>query len=191
MAAVALTKTPENALISAAKTGDEKAIETLVLTYWPDAHRVAYLLLQDRGRAEDVAQEALLRVVRSLDAFEVGRPLRPWVCRIAANCAHDALRYARSRPQTVEDADAPLSAGDDDLADQIARAALSEPLQAALAALGEETREAVVLRHALDYSPEEIAEIAGVSPGTVRSRIHRGLIALRASLREDKETTDD
>jgi RNA polymerase sigma-70 factor (ECF subfamily) len=92
-------------------------------------------------------------------------------------------------PEPVEEAGVGLSAGDDDLADEIARNSLPEDLESALAGLRPEFRVAVVLRHLLDYGPEEIAHIVGVTPGTVRSRVHRGLVALRAALAEKQEAT--
>jgi RNA polymerase sigma-70 factor (ECF subfamily) len=180
-------RSSDRSLVTAARSGDREAIESLVTTYWPDAYRVAYLLLQDPHSAEDVAQDALLRAVRGLDGFDVSRPLRPWICRIAANRAHDVLRKAARDVPVSEEADVALAAGDDDLADEIARMALSSDLERALAALAPEARTAVVLRHLLDYSPEEIAEIVSVPAGTVRSRIHRGLLAMRMALTEGED----
>lgn len=177
--------------IRAAKAGDAKAIEALVIHYWPFSYRIAYLLLGDAETAEEVAQDSLLRAIRALDSFELGRPFEPWLGRISANCAHDARRRASRYPDQFDDDELGLSAGDDDLADEIARNSLSADLEQALAAINPDARAAVVMRHLLDYSPEEIAEIIGVSAGTVRSRIHRGLVALRLALSESKELTND
>jgi RNA polymerase sigma-70 factor (ECF subfamily) len=183
---------PEADLVRAAQAGDGKALEALVVRFWPAAHRIAYLLLQDREAAEDTAQDALLRAVRALGSFEIGRPLSPWINRIAANCAHDALRKRARQPALRgEGVEALQESVAEDLADEVARTALSAELEAGLARLNPDMREAVVLRHLLEYTPEEIAEIAGVPAGTVRTRIHRGLTALRATLAEPKEAALD
>src|SRR4051812_10992111 len=119
----------EMGLLRSAQAGDAKAIEALVLEFWPDAHRVAYLLLQDREAAEDVAQESLLRAVRALDTFELGRPFAPWLHRIAANCAHDALRKRIRHPELRgEGVEAHRDAEVESLADELARSALSAEL---------------------------------------------------------------
>jgi RNA polymerase sigma-70 factor (ECF subfamily) len=179
-------------LVRAAQTGDTKAIEALVIQFWPDAHRVASLLLQDREAAEDVAQEALLRAVRALDTFDLERPFAPWLRRIAANCAHDALRKRTSQPELRgEGVEARQEMEAEDLADELARVALPAELEIGLAALTPEMREAVVLRHLLDYTAEEIAEIADVPAATIRTRIHRGLKTLRATLTDEKEAAVD
>jgi RNA polymerase sigma-70 factor (ECF subfamily) len=181
--------TSDQGLVRAATNGDAAAIEGLVVEFWPFAYRIAYLLLGERESAEEVAQDALLRAVTALDSFQPGRPFEPWLGRIAANCAYDAHRRSRRIPEPVEDAEAGLTAGDDDLADEIARNSLPDELERALAALRPEFRVAVVLRHLLDYGPDEIAEIVGVGAGTVRTRIHRGLVALRTALAETQGTT--
>ena len=182
----------EASLIRSAKAGDAQAIEAVVVQFWPGAYRIAYLLLQDREAAEDIAQDALLRAVRALRTFDVERPFAPWLNRIAANCAHDALRARSRRPELLGvGVQARSDAEAEDLADEIAQYTFSAELQERLAELNPDMREAVVLRHLLDYAPEEIAEVVGVPAATVRTRIHRGLTALRAVLAEPKEEAVD
>lgn len=140
-------------------------------------------MLSDRGVAEEVAQDALLGAIQSIDTFDLNRPFLPWLHRIAANRAYDRLRYQRRRPElVVEHVNDGTGKSDDAIADAIARQAVSEELTEALAALDPEFRSAVVLRHLLDYEPQEIAEMIGVPAATVRTRIHRGLLRLRDAL---------
>src|SRR5690349_23793298 len=106
-------------------------------------------MLQNREAAEEAAQDALLRAVRALDSFELDRPFRPWLNRIAANCAHDTLRRRSREPELRGVGVDAQQGGDDDLADWIARTALSAELEAGLASLSADMREAVVLRHLL------------------------------------------
>jgi RNA polymerase sigma-70 factor (ECF subfamily) len=181
----------EAGLLRAVARGDAAAAHVLIARYWDDAYRVAFLLVHDQGAAEEIAQDALLRAVDSIGSFDLERPFRPWVQRIAANRAVDRLRYRGRRPELiVEQAD--LGEHDSDaVADAVAREALSDELLAALAILGPEFRMAVVLRHLLDYEPQEIAEIVGVPATTVRTRIHRGLLQLRDALSEEGARADE
>jgi RNA polymerase sigma-70 factor (ECF subfamily) len=182
---------PETSLLRAVAAGSATAAHDLVAHYWDDAYRVGFLLLHDRGAAEEVAQDALLGAVDSIGSFDLDRPFRPWLQRIAANKALDRLRHKARRPELiVEQADADDRVSDA-IADAIAREALSDELLAALAALGPEFRTAVVLRHLLDYEPQEIAEIVGVPAATVRTRIHRGLLQLRNALRTEEGARAD
>jgi RNA polymerase sigma-70 factor, ECF subfamily len=155
--------------------------------YWDDTYRIAFLLLSDRGVAEEVAQDVLLSAIQSIDTFDLNRPFLPWLQRIAANRAYDRLRSQRRRRElVVENLDACVGESDDVIADTIARQAVSEALTEALAALDPKFRSAAVLRHLLDYEPQEIAEIIGVPAATVRTRIHRGLLRLRDALTKNE-----
>lgn len=178
-------------LADAIEAGDEAAAEALVRAYWLDAFRVALYLTQDQGVAEDVAQESLLAAVRSISGFDRARPLRPWIERIAVNRSHDWLRRRRSRPELVVEMPPTNDPNADELADELAQGALPDELVGALGELDEDRRTAVVLRHLLDYRPSEIAAIVGASEGAVRSRIHRGLLQLRATLSDSRKEEHD
>jgi RNA polymerase sigma-70 factor (ECF subfamily) len=171
--------------------GDPVAANVLVARYWDDAYRVGFLLLHDQGAAEEIAQDALLSAVDSIGSFDPDRPFRPWLQRIAANRAVDRLRYRRRRPELIVQQAESGDLDSDAVGDAIARDALSDELLAALALLGPEFRTAVVLRHLLDYGPQEIAEIVGVPAATVRTRIHRGLLQLRDALTTEEGARAD
>jgi RNA polymerase sigma-70 factor, ECF subfamily len=181
----------ETSLLRAVAGGDPVAANVLVARYWDDAYRVGFLLLHDQGAAEEIAQDALLSAVGSIGSFDPDRPFRPWLQRIAANRAVDRLRYRRRRPELIVEQAESGDLDSDAVGDAIARDALSDDLLAALAVLGSEFRTAVVLRHLLDYEPQEIAEIVGVPATTVRTRIHRGLLQLRDALREEGARADE
>src|SRR5690349_22157408 len=91
----------ERRLLRAAQNGSEEALEALVRRTWPLAHRAAYLVLRDEAAAEDVAQEALVAAIRSLDRFDRGRPFGPWLHRIAVNRAIDHARARSARHETA------------------------------------------------------------------------------------------
>ena len=150
--------------------------------HWARAHRAAYLITHDAHAAEDIAQESFLAAIRALDRFDRRRPFGPWLQRIVVNRAIDwararALRAEISDDGTIERAAASVrpGAGDSD-----ARA-----LAAGLAALSPEHRAVIVLRHLLEYTPGEIAELLELPRGTVNSRLRRGLDALREVIGEE------
>jgi len=86
----------EAALIRQARSGSADAVEALVRRHWDGAHRAAFLIVHDAGAAEDIAQEAMLAAVRSIDRFDRRRPFKPWLHRIVVNRSLDWLR-ARAR----------------------------------------------------------------------------------------------
>ena len=161
----------ERAHVRAAQRGSAPDLEALFRLHWPRAHRAAYLVVHDAAAAEDIAQESFLAAIRNLDRFDRRRPFGPWLHRIVVNRAIDWVRARQLR-------------GESELVD--AAAADAQPLDgtllAALAALPPDHRAVIVLRHLLEYTPGEIAELLGLPRGTVNSRLRRGLDALRESL---------
>jgi RNA polymerase sigma-70 factor (ECF subfamily) len=144
-------------------------------------YTVAYRLTGDHDDAQDLVQEVLLRVRRGLATYQPGS-LHGWLSRIATNAFLDDVRRRKRRPTD--------HLGDDDHAlppsqaadEALAAANLSDEVQAALVALPEEYRSAVVLCDVVGFGYQEIAESLGVPVGTVRSRIHRGRAQLRKVL---------
>jgi RNA polymerase sigma-70 factor (ECF subfamily) len=148
-------------------------LEALFRAYWPRAYRAAYLITRDSAAAEDVAQEAFLAAVRSLDRFDRRRPFGPWLHRIVANRAID---WARARTLRAEAELGELPAPPDPEGGD------PRGLARALAELPPEQRAVIVLRYLLEYTPGEIAELLDLPRGTVNSRLRRGLDALGESL---------
>jgi len=169
----------EHALVRAAQGGSTEAMEELFRRHWPRAHRAAWLVVHDAAAAEDVAQEAFLAAVRSLDRFDRRRPFGPWLHRIVVNRAID---HARARDVRREvPADAVAEAG----ASGAGSCGPSDEVVAALAALAPEQRAVIVMRHLLGFTPGEIARVLGLPRGTVNSRLRRGLDALVEPLRDE------
>ncbi len=164
---------PEATLVRDAQRGSRDALEELFRRHWPRAHRAAWLVIHDAAAAEDVAQEAFLAAVRSLDRFDRRRPFGPWLHRIVVNRAID---HARARDVRREVASA------DVLASGSAEDRPSDEVIAALAALGPEQRAVIVMRHLLGFTPGEIARALGLPRGTVNSRLRRGLDAMRSEV---------
>lgn len=147
-------------------------------------YTVAFRLTGNDDDAQDLVQEALLRVRWGLASYQPGS-LEGWLAKIVTNVFLDEVRRRRRRPSDAlpdepEQVLPPSRGADEDAA----RATLSDEVQAALADLPVEFRVPVVLCDVADRSYEEIAAVLGVPIGTVRSRIHRGRRRLRAALVE-------
>jgi len=172
----ALSARRESRLIRAAQRGDPAALEALFTAFWPQCHRAAWLITRDHSAAEDIAQEAFLAAVAALDRFDRTRRLGPWLHTIVARRAID---YARARAVRREVHDGPLdcAAARPDPASRP-----SDRLLDALGALDHDRRAVVILRHLLDLSPRQIAEILDVPVGTVNSRMRRALDQLRVEV---------
>ena len=162
----------ERARIRGAQRGSASDLEALFREHWPRAYRAAYLVVHDAAAAEDIAQEAFLAAVRSLDRFDRSRPFGPWLHRIAVNRAIDWTRARKLRAE-VEERDIDVLP-----TEQTA----DERVLPALAALDPEQRAVIVLRYLLEYTPGEIAELLELPRGTVNSRLRRGLDKLREGL---------
>lgn len=143
-------------------------------------YTVAFRLTGNRDDAQDLVQEALLKVRRGLERYEPGS-LEGWLARIVTNVFLDDMRRRKRRPASTlpENPDLVLPASP--AADEVSRE-LPADLQAALASLPEDFRVPVVLCDVADQSYEQIATTLGVPVGTVRSRIHRGRRLLRGTL---------
>ena len=160
----------ERLWVRGAQAGSASALEALYRAYWPRAYRAAYLVVHDGAAAEDIAQEAFLAAIRALDRFDRKRPFGPWLHRIVVNRAID---WARARTLRAEVGDGPLAAVAED--EVRGERSFSPPVVAALAGLSPEHRAVIVLRHLLEYTPGEIAELLELPRGTVNSRLRRGL----------------
>lgn len=144
-------------------------------------YAVAYRLAGNSEDAQDLVQDALLRIRRGLETYRPGS-LEGWLARIVTNVFLDDVRRKRRRPTVAlapgEEHRLPPAAAAD-----VASDALSDEVQRALDSLPPEFRVAVVLCDVADLPYDEIAAQLGVPVGTVRSRIHRGRRMLREMLR--------
>jgi len=146
------------------------------VSLYPRAVEVGVRLLRDRSGAEDVAAEALARAYARWSTLKAAPYRDAWVLRVTANLAIDVLRRrprGQHRGQHV---------GEAALVEQVA-------LARAVARLPRRQREVVVLRYLVDLSELDAASVLGVAPGTVKSHLHRALVALRRDLGADFEET--
>jgi RNA polymerase sigma-70 factor, ECF subfamily len=160
--------------VRGAQAGSASDLEALFRAYWPRSFRAAYLVVHDSAAAEDIAQEAFLAAIRALDRFDRRRPFGPWLHRIVVNRAIDWSRARTLRAET--ELDDRTAAADEP-------AEFDDATLAGLRALPPEHRAVIVLRHLLDYTPGEIADLLDLPRGTVNSRLRRGLDSLAESVR--------
>ena len=162
----------ERAWVRRAQAGSVSDLEALFRAHWPRAFRAAYLVVHDAAAAEDIAQESFLAAIRALDRFDRRRPFGPWLHRIVVNRSIDWVRSRTLRAEAeLADAAAPERAHD-----------VSDDVVAALASLSADHRAVIVLRHLLEYTPGEIADLLELPRGTVNSRLRRGLDRLGEAL---------
>ena len=182
----------DEALLVLYANGDGDAARSLNVRLTPRAFGQAVRMLGDRAEAEDIAQEAMLRLWKIAPDWRQGEAkVTTWLYRVVANLCTDRLRRSRS-----VDLDSVPEPEDDrsDVAGEMQQAARMTALQDALAQLPERQRQAVVLRHIEGLGNPEIAEILEISTEAVESLTARGkraLTAILAGRREELGYTDD
>jgi RNA polymerase sigma-70 factor (ECF subfamily) len=178
-------------LLERAREGDLDAFNDLVVVYQDLLFALVVRMVPDRDQASDCVQEAFFSAYRNLRSFR-GGIVRSWLSRIAINAAMDTQRLRKRRPvdpypELEDDSWQPPA---DASADPVTTALETErhhALNRALAAVTDDQRAAIVLYDIEGYDYAEIAQMTGVSLGTVKSRIHRGRLALRALLADQME----
>ena len=151
---------------------DGPSLERLIAEVWPQAYRLAFAVLHDRGLAEDAAQEACASIARGLPALRAAATFHSWSYRIVMNQALSAVRKQPSF-QPLESATDSGTAFDPtgDL-----------DMRAALAKLTPRQRAIVVLHYYAGFRSREIAEAVGVPPATVRFHLMTARRALQRIL---------
>lgn len=188
----------EQALIQAAQRGDMNAFNELVLRYQNQVFNLAYRIMGESDSAADATQEAFISAYRAIDRYR-GGSFRAWLMRIVTNACYDELRRRKRRPTSSLDAlyvtdAAPgevLMDGMESPEAHAQRQDLNRALHAALQTLPPEQRTTLVLSDVQGYAYQEIADITGVSLGTVKSRLSRARAKMRDSLLEQGELLPD
>ena len=179
----AAPQTDMTALVSLAAAGDTDAQRCLVERLQRRVHGISLSILGNALDAEDTTQAILVEILRSAGNFR-GESLHGWADRIAVRTA---IRHARQRRiratqcEPREDVDEMAQYPEDDSRDQ----QLPRSIVEYLALLPETRRVAIVLRHVMDYSVEEVAEMTEVSPNTVKDRLLHARAQLRRLIRRD------
>jgi len=175
----AARRAEDHALIRRAQSGDESGFQALLERHRSRAWRIARGLVGSDEDAQDLVQEAFLRVFRSLASFDFAHSFTTWLYRIVTNLAIDHLRKRRAAISTTAQGE---DDGDFDLADEgglgpaaaLEHEDLAREVQACLASLAPHFQSVLQLREMEGLPCTEIARIVGATHVTVRWRLHRG-----------------
>ena len=170
-------------LMERARSGELDAFNDLVVCYQDLLFALVVRMVPDRDQASDAVQEAFFSAYRNMQAFR-GGSVRSWLSRIAINAAMDAQRLKKRRPadpypELEDDTWQPPAPATDDPVTHSLETERHRALNGALARITADQRSAIILFDVEGYDYGEIATMTGVSLGTVKSRIHRGRLALR------------
>ena len=182
-------------LVERARRGDVRAFEMLVVKYQRRIERLISRMVRDEGLVKDVAQETFIRAYRALPQFRGESAFYTWLYRIAVNTAKKLLVERKRDPLVSESTLVSQEEGEEtsrvenELSDGetpeavLASKEIAATVNAAIDALSEDLRQAIVLREIEGLSYEEIADVMNCPIGTVRSRIFRAREAIASRLR--------
>lgn len=185
-------------LVDRFKNGDPSAFDEMVSRYWDRIFSMVNQLLRNAQDAEEVTQDAFIRAHKGLANFRGESAFSTWLYQIATNLARNRYWYwwRRKRDQSVS-LDAPLGSDNTTTLAEILPAEVETPdditvtrefvsrIGGGMERLGAKHREILILRNVKNLSYEEIANILGISVGTVKSRIARARESLRSKLGEE------
>ena len=182
----------EASLVARAQAGDVSAFERLSSAYADRLFMLLLRLLGDRGEAEDVAQEVMLRAWQGITRFRGQSSYFTWLYRIAVNEANRALEKRARRPAGISigahELQLPASPAHDP-SRQAENSELRQALGQALAELPPPLRTAIVLRDIEGLSTQEAAEIAGIGQAAFKSRLHQARLRVRAAIGDEALVT--
>lgn len=173
------------------KSGDIRGLEILVRRYQLEAVHVAFPIVNDLGLAEEVVQDAFIKVFQNFSSFDETKPFRPWFLRIVVNGALKELghqkRFVSFDPDQDECEDDGLYGEENPLLafEQIEfsdRQIYSDLMKELLNSLSPEHRVVLILKYYRAMSEEEIADVVDIPLGTVKSRLHAAKKKLRCLL---------
>lgn len=186
----------EKLLVKKSQSGDVESFELLIGSYDKRAYNIAYRVMGNEEDAKDMAQEALIKVFRSLKDFKGQSSFSTWLYRIVTNVCLDELRRKKNEKYVSMDSTIQTDSGElnmelcsDKETPEIVyeRVEQRELIKNAIRELNEEYRSAIVLRDIQGFSYDEISSILDCSLGTVKSRINRARTMLRDKLKASME----
>jgi len=192
---LAMDRTLENQLLQRAREGDSHSFEQLVATHASRLLGLARRLVGDYDLAEDIVQEAFLRLHRNLSTFRGDSSIGTWLYRTVTHVAIDHLRREKLRQRifffrTSNDDPDPISSAADPRPrpdHALAAGELGRALEQALSRLSPRQRSIFILRHYEGLPLKEIAETLGLEEGTVKAHLHRAVSTLRLVLKPFRE----
>ncbi|MFA6963061.1 MAG: sigma-70 family RNA polymerase sigma factor [Opitutaceae bacterium] len=185
-------------LVDRFKGGDEAAFNEMVSRYWDRIYGMVHQLLRNQQDAEEVTQDAFIRAHRGLVNFRGDSAFSTWLYQIATNLARNRYWYwwRRKRDKTVS-FDQPVSDDNSTPLSEVFATEMATPgditvtqelvdhIAVGMEKISAKHREILILRNVKNMAYEEIAEVLGISVGTVKSRIARARESLRETIGED------
>jgi len=180
----------EARLARKALKGDQQAFAEIVGLYQDKLYHMAFRMLGNRQEAEDVTQEAFLRVYRNLDRYDEGLKFSTWIYRIATNLCIDRLRKRKATysldAESVDheglDGYAVIPSDDRTPESEMLLTETQRIVREAIETLPAKYKSVMVLRYLHDLSLQEIGEVLDMPVSTVKTRVHRGREFLRKKL---------
>lgn len=175
-------------LIERCQAGDRLAFEEIFSLYRDDVFRFSYLVVRDNSLAQDVVQEAFLKVFRSIEKFQFRSSFKSWLYRVAVNEAITILRRRKVKedlepmPDVSRERTAAYAQRDWQPEEAALESEEREILRWAIGQLDPVHRSVVVLKYFHEFSDTEIGAVIGCPPGTVKSRLHRARELLRNAM---------
>lgn len=181
----------EEILIQKASRGDSAAFETLVVTYEKGIYNLAFRLVGDREDAMDITQEVFLKAYQALSRFRGDSRFSTWIYRVCVNASLDHLRkkqkqppHSLDEPLYLKESSVTREVADEseNVEDSVETKFMSSDVLAILKEIDPAHRAIILLCDVRGYSYQEIADILGLSMGTVKSRLHRARNMVRRLL---------
>lgn len=185
--------TDERDLVNAARAGDRTAIDALLARYEGRIYRFGLRLCADEEAAREVLQETLLSAFRNLGSFRGDAQLSTWMFQIARSFCTKQRRLRDGEPSSHEPAEVAHEMPSTNAAtdERVHARMVGEVIQLAIASLGDDLKEALVLRDVEGLDTKEAAAVVGVDEPAFKSRLHRARLQLKQSLHavlDDDET---
>jgi RNA polymerase sigma-70 factor (ECF subfamily) len=171
----------ESHLIVRAADGDEVAFELLSDLYRPILTSLAMRMLRNTDDAYDAVQETLVKAYRAIKDFDPERPLKPWLCRICANCCVDAVRSRRREGDSLDQHEYMLADGGSVVDDTAEGSIQQGQVMEAIGRLPDKYQRIILMRHFRHMDVNEIAHELDKPEGTIKSWLFRA----RAMLKKD------
>jgi RNA polymerase sigma-70 factor (ECF subfamily) len=178
------TETSDETLAVRAEQGDQEAISVLVRRHSPGLYGFIQRYHPDRDDADDLLQETWIKALANLDRFDPNKRLSTWLFQIALNLCRDRARRNqvrsrfRSDVQEIQQGKTTVTVEEKVDARKVVQAIEALPVQ---------QKEALLLRYYQGFSEGETSEILGCPKGTVKSRLHQAVEALRSELGPSRE----
>lgn len=168
-------------LVERAVAGETVAFELLSDLHRPALQAMASRMLRNSDDAKDAVQDTMLKAFRAIRDFDASRPIRPWLCRICANCCVDVVRSRRHSGEPLEAHEYMLQDPGEPLEERAEKAMHQRAIVDAIRRLPERYRRIIFMRHFRHMEVNEIAEALNAPEGTVKSWLFRA----RAMLKKD------